>query len=116
MKKMSSLFAASLLVGGLTTAAVVADASDPAARESAARVRTIPNGGTLRQEFTADQTLQGTITGIDPSQGSLLLKTAEGQNLLLSFPREVLQPYQEGDQVVLHMALSKAAGPLESLR
>jgi hypothetical protein len=64
----------------------------------------------------ADQTLQGTINGIDQSKGSLLLKTDEGQNLLLSFPLDVLQNYKEGDHVVLSMALSKSSGPLESMR
>jgi hypothetical protein len=116
MKKVSSLLAASLLVGGLTTAALAADASDPAASESASRVLTTPRGGTRMQEFKADQTLQGTINGIDQSKGSLLLKTDEGQNLLLSFPLDVLKHYKEGDHVVLNMALSKASGPLESMR
>jgi len=70
----------------------------------------------MSQECTADQTVQGTINGIDPSKGSLLLKTDEGQHLLLSFPLDVLKHYKEGDHVVLSMALSQAAGPLESRR
>ena len=97
-------------------AALAADAPNPAANESASRVSTTPHGGTMMQEFKADQTLQGTINGIDQSKGSLLLKTDEGQNLLLSFPLDVLKHYKEGDHVVLSMALSKASGPLESRR
>jgi hypothetical protein len=116
MKKMSSVFAASLLVGGLTTAALAADASNPAASESASRGLTTPRGGTMRQEFKADQTLQGTINGIDQSKGNFLLKTDEGQHLLLSFPLDVLKHYKEGDHVVLSMALSKASGPPERRR
>ena len=116
MKKVSSLLAASLLVGGLTTAALAADAPDPAASESSSRVLTTTSGETMMKEFKADQTLQGTINGMDQSKGSLLLKTDEGQNLLLSFPLDVLQNYKEGDHVELSMALSKSSGPLESMR
>ncbi len=116
MKKMSSVFAASLLVGGLTTAALAAYASDLAASKRASRVLTTPRGGTMRQECTADQTVQGTINGMDQRQGSLLLKMDEGQHLLLSFPLDVLKHYKEGDHVVLSMALSKVSGPLESRR
>lgn len=116
MKKVSSVFAASLLVGGLTTVALAADASDPAASERASRVLTTPRGGTRMQECMADQTVQGTINGIDQSKGNFLLKTDEGQHLLLSFPRDILMHYKEGDQVVLSMALSKASGPLERRR
>ena len=116
MKKVSSLLAASLLVGGLTTVALAADASDPGASKRASRVLTTPRGGTMRQECTADQTVQGTINGMDQSKGSLLLKTDEGQHLLLSFPLDVLKHYKEGDHVVLNMVLSKASGPLESRR
>ena len=73
--------------------------------------------GTGKKEFKADQQiLHGTISGIDQHKGSLTLKTADGQNLVLNFPPDVVKNYKEGDQVVLSMALSKASGPMESMR
>jgi hypothetical protein len=70
----------------------------------------------VTQECKADQTLQGTISGIDQSKGSLMVKTDTGQNLILNFPPDMLQNYTEGDHVSVSMALSKSSGAMESLR
>jgi hypothetical protein len=119
MKKVSSLLAASLLVGGLASTALAADDPSSAATGSSSHVTTTTkgtSGGMMAKEFKADQTLHGTISGIDQNKGSFTLKTDEGQNLMLNFPPEALKNYKEGDHVALNLALSKWSGPMESMR
>ena len=117
MKKRSTVMAASLLVTSFTIAAFAADSPTSSSTANTSHVTTTVESGAGKKEFKADQQIiHGTISGIDQHKGSLTLKTTDGQNLTLNFPLDVVTNYKEGDQVVLSMALSKASGPMESMR
>lgn len=78
MKKFSSVFAAALLVGGLSTAALAGHDQHEAA-------------------------VQGTISTIDHTTGKIELKTDKGTSALY-FPPETIKNFKEGQQVVLELA------------
>ena len=80
MKKMYSLFAAALLVGGLTTAAIAHD--------------------------KGEASIQGTINKVDPSTGMVELKTDNG-TMELNFTPDSVKNFKEGQQVVLELETMK---------
>jgi hypothetical protein len=60
-------------------------------------------------QFTGRHTMDGEVTRIDQSKGTLSLKTAEG-TMDLHFPPRALANIKKGDQIAVELALKPSAG------
>jgi hypothetical protein len=123
MKTLHSLLVTTAFIGGLTTVAVAGDTHTPGTPGAAGTPTTSSRpamgqpamGSSMAgKEFKADHMMNGTISEIDQSDGSLTLKTSDGKSLTLNFPSDALKDYKEGDQVSI--AIAKRSGMTESVR
>jgi hypothetical protein len=64
-------------------------------------------------EFTGRHTMEGQVTRIDQTKGTVSLKTAEG-TMDLHFPPSALANIKNGDRVAVELALKPATGPSAS--
>jgi hypothetical protein len=126
MKKFSSLLTATLFASGITTAAFAADQAGSMAPGSSSHSATEKSsshsmtgssspesrtgGSTAAGDFQGQHTMSGTIEDIDPSSGTLSLKTSDGKTLSLHFPPDAIKDYKEGDQVSVQLAIAKRGG------
>jgi hypothetical protein len=60
-------------------------------------------------DFTGRHTMEGEVTRIDPSKGTMSLKTAEG-TMDLHFPPSALANIKKGDRVAVELALRPSGG------
>jgi hypothetical protein len=66
-------------------------------------------------EFKGRHTMEGEVTRVDPTKGTMSLKTAEG-TMDLHFPPSALANVKKGDRVAVELALKPATGPSASPR
>jgi hypothetical protein len=64
-------------------------------------------------EFTGRHIMEGQVTRIDQTKGTVSLKTAEG-TMDLHFPPSALANIKKGDRVAVELALKPATGPSAS--
>ena len=108
MQTVSALLTAALFAGGLTTAALAEERPQPGAGGG-----TSPSAaGTAGKDFEGEHTMSGTISKLDRDKGTLTLKAANNEELELHFPPAALQNYKEGDQVAVHLGITKAGGQM----
>jgi hypothetical protein len=103
MKKFYSLLAAAALTGGLTSAAIATGEDSPT---GATGTMSQTGSTTMHSDFQGEHTMEGSITEIDQSEGTLSLKTEE-ETLELHFPSSALANFKEGDEVKVHLGISK---------
>lgn len=72
-------------------------------------------GKTAPGDFTGRHTMEGEVTRIDQTKGSMSLRTAEG-TMDLHFPPSALANIKKGDRVSVELALKPAMGPSASPR
>ena len=65
--------------------------------------------------FTGLHTMEGEVTRVDSTKGTMSLKTAEG-TMDLHFPPSALANIKKGDRVAVELALKPASGPSASPR
>jgi hypothetical protein len=65
--------------------------------------------------FAGRHTMEGEVTKVDSSKGTMSVKTAEG-TMDLHFPPSALANIKKGDRVAVELALKPANGPSASPR
>ena len=66
-------------------------------------------------DFTGRHTMEGEVTRIDSTKGTVSVKTAEG-TMDLHFPPSALANIKKGDRIAVELALKPAAGTSASPR
>lgn len=109
MKKRYPLLATAIFVGGITTAAF-AESHETGAMGSSSQQpghsSSMPGSSMSSGNFQGEHTMNGTISKIDRTKGTLSLQT-DTASLDLHFPPEVLKDFSEGDEVSVHLGISK---------
>ena len=109
MKKITALLNAALLAGGVSTAAIAADATGHAASESG----TTSGVSMHDKDFKGAHSMTGTISKIDHEEGTLTLKTGK-EELELHFPPTAITTFKEGDQATVRLGITKAGAQTSS--
>jgi hypothetical protein len=129
MKKVYPLLAAAVFAGGITTAAFAESPETGATGSSSHQTgegssmpgsstpgssmsegSSMPGssmpGSSMSGKFQGEHTMNGTISKIDRTKGTLSLQS-DTETLDLHFPPEAIKDFSEGDEVSVHLGISK---------
>lgn len=107
MKNVSSLLTATVFASSLLAPAFVqADSQHPAKTGSPATHHHL----SAATKFKGEHTMQGAISKIDHTTGTVDLRTQDGTLLTLHFPANAIQDLKTGDQVTVKMEIAKTSG------
>jgi hypothetical protein len=124
MKKVYPLLAAAVFAGGITTAAFAESPETGATGSSSHQTgegSSMPGsstpgssmsegssmpGSSMSGKFQGEHTMNGTISKIDRTKGTLTLQP-DTETLDLHFPPEAIKDFSEGDEVSVHLGISK---------